>query len=331
MNKRPTARIRGVNLGGWLVLEKWMTPSLFAGTDANDEHSFMQTKDAKRKITNHRDSFITEPDFAWIKQQGLNAVRLPIGYWILGGDDDYLGGIEYVDWAFRMAEKYGLLVLLDLHAAPGSQNGFDHSGRIGEADWFTSPEARRQTIDSLHTLYQRYKTSPSLWGVQLLNEPTPHASRKVLRQYYRQAADIIDDGHKIIFHDAFRPRRLNGALGGNQQSMIDTHIYHMISPVARLLSARQFVRICQPLFKNRLQALSAKQPVLVGEWSAVISGQKLAKYNQSDAVSLQVDFANKQLAVYDSYAHGWFYWSYKTERKGMWNFRYLIENGLLEI
>lgn len=29
--------LQGVNLGGWLVLEKWMTPSLFDGTTAADE------------------------------------------------------------------------------------------------------------------------------------------------------------------------------------------------------------------------------------------------------------------------------------------------------
>jgi hypothetical protein len=29
--------IRGVNLGNWLVLEKWMSPEPFAGTDAEDE------------------------------------------------------------------------------------------------------------------------------------------------------------------------------------------------------------------------------------------------------------------------------------------------------
>ncbi len=30
-------QLRGVNLGGWLVLEKWMNQNLFAGTDAMDE------------------------------------------------------------------------------------------------------------------------------------------------------------------------------------------------------------------------------------------------------------------------------------------------------
>ena len=28
------SNLRGVNLGGWLVLEKWITPSLFEGLQA---------------------------------------------------------------------------------------------------------------------------------------------------------------------------------------------------------------------------------------------------------------------------------------------------------
>ena len=33
-------KLRGVNLGGWLVLEKWITPSLFEGLKATDETSY---------------------------------------------------------------------------------------------------------------------------------------------------------------------------------------------------------------------------------------------------------------------------------------------------
>jgi glucan 1,3-beta-glucosidase len=31
--------IRGVNLGGWLLTERWITPSLFASTNTDDEWS----------------------------------------------------------------------------------------------------------------------------------------------------------------------------------------------------------------------------------------------------------------------------------------------------
>ena len=30
-------KIIGTNLGNWLVLEKWMSPFIFAGTDEEDE------------------------------------------------------------------------------------------------------------------------------------------------------------------------------------------------------------------------------------------------------------------------------------------------------
>ena len=71
--------LRGVNLGGWLVLEPWMTPSLFAGTDAKDEYTFMTTPDAAAKLRRHHETFITEDDFAWLGEQGLDLVRLPVG------------------------------------------------------------------------------------------------------------------------------------------------------------------------------------------------------------------------------------------------------------
>ena len=58
--------LTGVNLGGWLILERWMTPTLFEGTDAQDEYSFMQTPSAKAKLRNHQKTFITERDFKWL-------------------------------------------------------------------------------------------------------------------------------------------------------------------------------------------------------------------------------------------------------------------------
>ena len=33
-------KIKGVNLGNWLVLEKWMSSELFKGVDADDEEDF---------------------------------------------------------------------------------------------------------------------------------------------------------------------------------------------------------------------------------------------------------------------------------------------------
>ena len=52
--------LRGVNLGGWLVLEKWMTPAFFADSDAVDEHTFMQTEHAIEKLMLNDSSLVIE-------------------------------------------------------------------------------------------------------------------------------------------------------------------------------------------------------------------------------------------------------------------------------
>ena len=43
-------KIKGVNLGGWLVLEKWMAPHLFDGTNADDEYYLPQELSEKEYL-----------------------------------------------------------------------------------------------------------------------------------------------------------------------------------------------------------------------------------------------------------------------------------------
>ena len=73
--------IRGVNLGNWLVLEKWMDPAVFAGTEAEDEawlSRLLDSEELKKRIKKHRDTYVTEEDFKRIADLGLNLVRIPV-------------------------------------------------------------------------------------------------------------------------------------------------------------------------------------------------------------------------------------------------------------
>ena len=127
-------KIRGVNLGNWLVLEKWMSPSMFEGTSVGDEYHLARALSPevyKERIRRHRKEFITEQDFALIARMGMNAVRIPVPYFIFGDRSPFIGCIEELDNAFDWAEKWGLKILIDLHTVPGSQNGFDNGGLSG--------------------------------------------------------------------------------------------------------------------------------------------------------------------------------------------------------
>ena len=63
----------GVNLGNWLVLEKWMEPHLFEGLAADDENELAREADPEwlqQRIKHHRDLYITEETSARSPSQG---------------------------------------------------------------------------------------------------------------------------------------------------------------------------------------------------------------------------------------------------------------------
>jgi len=58
-------KVRGVNLGGWLLLEPWITPSIFNPLPANvvDEYTLTQQLGpdaAKSLLTQHWNTWITQ-------------------------------------------------------------------------------------------------------------------------------------------------------------------------------------------------------------------------------------------------------------------------------
>jgi len=69
----------------------------------------------------------------------VEIVRLPIGDWTLKPYGPYVGctdgAKEKIQWFLDTAEKYGIHVLLDVHAVKGSQNGFDNSGISNRTVW----------------------------------------------------------------------------------------------------------------------------------------------------------------------------------------------------
>ncbi len=116
----PGDRLRGVNLGGWLLLEKWITPSLFAGLAATDETTYcaeLGLDEATRRLHHHWQTFITRDDFAWLARTGINAVRLPVGHWLFGPDYPYhrsygsarhpfvVGGLEIAGPGVRVGRR----------------------------------------------------------------------------------------------------------------------------------------------------------------------------------------------------------------------------------
>ena len=180
------------------MLEKWITPSLFEGLQATDETTYcveLGEAEATRRLHQHWNTFITRDDFAWLQRAGINAVRLPIGHWLFGKDYPYHrsyqevrypfrgGGIEIVDKVFQWAAEFGLRVVLDLHAAPGCQNGFDNGGILGVCEWHTNEEYIQHSLDVLERLAAALQRSPGAArhpGAQRAELGYPHRPAEAL-------------------------------------------------------------------------------------------------------------------------------------------------------
>ena len=158
----------GVSLGGWLVLEPWIVPSLFEevyekmGEMPVDEYTYTKLlgkREAEKALEEHWSSFYTEDDFQDIVDHGINLVRIPIGYWAFGllADDPYVQGQEYyLDQAIEWADKYDLQVQIDIHGMPGSQNGFDNSGKRTDPTWLNGGENMDLTYDVMDYFFNKY-------------------------------------------------------------------------------------------------------------------------------------------------------------------------------
>lgn len=89
--------MKGVNFGGWLVLERFITPSIFKDTEVKDEYSLSLLGEKYRaRIRKHHKNFITEADFKWLSQR-VELIRIPVGYWIFGDEKPYVESTERLD------------------------------------------------------------------------------------------------------------------------------------------------------------------------------------------------------------------------------------------
>ncbi|KAK4704592.1 glucan 1,3-beta-glucosidase, partial [Phenoliferia sp. Uapishka_3] len=256
--------ISGVNLGGWLMLEPFITPALFepfnsitdsptATNGAVDEWTLSVAlgNNLSTVLTNHYATFITEKDFAEIAAAGLNWVRIPIPYWIIEvqSGEPFLANVgwTYLLKAIEWARKYGIRINLDLHAVPGSQNGYNHSSKLGTINFLAGVMGvanAQRTLNYIRTLAEfisqpQYANVVAMFSV--LNEPRAAIiGIDSVRSFYLEAYETVraitgigeGKGPFISYHDGFVSQAKTVAQGGWMGFMngadriaIDSHPY----------------------------------------------------------------------------------------------------------
>jgi glucan 1,3-beta-glucosidase len=357
-------KLRGVNLGGWLVMEKWMTPSLFEGLQASDETTWcVELGDGARdRLVKHWETFITESDFRWLSQVGINSVRIPVGFWLFGSPYPYHpkyagkahpfveGGLVYLDSAFDWAERYGINIVLDLHAAPGCQNGFDNGGMHGVCEWHHKEEYIQFALQTLERLAERYGKRFALIGIEVLNEPHWDIPTDLLKKYTQDAyAKIRNHCDKyevaVVFHDAFRSHKeFHNFMQEPQYSNVifDIHRYQCFGSADTDMDIYGHIQKAAIHWKIEAEEIinQLKLWTYVGEWSLGLDQKVVSLWAQgpfNHALEHMDEFQQTvayraygavQLTTFEKYM-GWFFWSYKTETTPAWCFRECVNRGWL--
>ncbi|THY21207.1 glycoside hydrolase [Aureobasidium pullulans] len=284
--------IRGVNVGGWLSIEPVITPSLFDFKTSDgviDEWTLCSKLGASRAqstLEQHYSQFLTEADFAGIQAAGFDHVRIPFSYWAVTtyDGDPYVPKISwrYLLRAIEWARKYGLRINLDLHGAPGSQNGWNHSGHQGAINWLDGTDGTlngQRTLDihsQLSTFFAqpRYKNIITIYG--LVNEPKmTYLDVDTVLTWTKSAITKIRANNLtaiITFGDGFRGLdNWQGELQDFSNLLLDVHQYVIFNNQQIALPHSDKVAFACSTWTNQTLRSSDKAtgfgPTLCGEWS----------------------------------------------------------------
>ena len=331
--------LKGINAGQILLQEGWMSPfalepetnpdgSYVADADGNlqypefSEEEFraglmsnpnLADQDPQALLEYYYSCFFTEEDFRIIREElGFNTIRLPFYYQNILNEDlsrkEEEAAFSYLDWFIAQAAEHGLYVILDLHGAPGSQNGYEHSGtKTREAGLWDSPENRATTVDLWCYISDHYTNNRPELGVwiaayDLMNEPT----REYKSVTTRECWDFFDelyaairetgDCHVITMEGCWDFASLpDPADYGWENVMYEYHWYnwsHEWLPYQLFYAYQDLSNFGRDY----------EVPVLIGEFTM---------FEDRDAW-------DQGLALFDRRGYNWTIWNYKTTVTGWW-------------
>lgn len=316
--------LRGVNLGGWLMMEGYM---LFGRNIP--EKAFRESfgralgKDSLDDFTrSFRDTFIREEDIRTIKSWGANCVRIPFNYRLIEFEDRPFSlneeGLSYLNRAVKWCEEHELYCILDMHAAPGSQNNAWHSDSYGTTELFSNEFNIDRYLRLWHFLAELYKDSNAVAGYDVLNEAVvPFLSESVLKDLYRRVTKEIRDADtkRIIFLEGNfwaqrldflgKPEDANTVYSIHNYAPLDfTHnykpgLYYPGKAYSIIWNKKRFEIMAKPY---RLFMEYNDVPLFMGEFGV----------NARDGHYGEVKWVEDMLDIFRDNGMHWTYWTYKT-------------------
>jgi hypothetical protein len=205
-------RIRGTNLGNWLVPEGYMWRFEKGPASPHEIEGLVELLLGPEKAAafwhDYRDRYVTAADITFLARTGCNTLRVPLHHKFFL--DEQGEGFGLLDRVVAWSRAAGIYLILDLHCAPGGQTGTNIDDSRGYPWLFESPAAQEQLLTVWRNLARHYRDEPVVLGYDLLNEPLPsypgwERLKPLLEPLFRRVVAAVraeDSNHIVILTGA---------------------------------------------------------------------------------------------------------------------------------
>jgi aryl-phospho-beta-D-glucosidase BglC (GH1 family) len=300
----------------------------------------------KARWEQHWASAVSDSELEWLVNVAhCTSIRLPIGYWTLGGEfcagtpfEGVVGELYRGAWGaakelVRRARGFGVGVLIDFHGLPGGANGDAHSGSgSGEAEFWGSREYRELALRCIRFMVMEFREMEGVIGLQVVNEAVWGAEG--LYEWYEEVLGVveeIDDTIPVYISDGWDLGRAlrwtNGRRGVRNPIVVDTHMYYTFSVKDRSQTPAEIIsRIPQELSEldGKEGSISdrGEAQVIIGEYSCVLDGQTWDRVQPYEREGYVTQFGRAQSKKWQERAGGAYFWTFKMDWMdgGEWGF-----------
>jgi len=192
--------LRGFGLGGWLVPEGYMlhNQAWISGfespTDIENHIVDLIGSEAAEDFWNlYRENYVAQADIDQIAEWGFNHIRVPFHYkqFYDSTGTEIPIGYEIIDELISWCEPYNIYIILDMHCAPGGQNGGPISDSDGTARLWLEDSNKALTIQIWKEIATYYADHTLIGGYDLINEPVLPGS-VTLQEFKQLYIDITN-------------------------------------------------------------------------------------------------------------------------------------------
>ncbi|KAK7203833.1 glycoside hydrolase family 5 protein [Myxozyma melibiosi] len=322
--------LKGAGLGGVLNMENFITG--YSGHETEHKQAIEEVLGKEKTdffFDRFYDYFWTEADAEFYAGMGLNTLRIPFNYRHFFDDDAPSvikpSGFALLDRMVKRCAKYGIYVVLDLHAVPGGQNQDWHSdSAIHQALFWVHKDFQDRVVNLWVEIAKHYKGDVRIAGYNPVNEPADPEHTRLWAFYVRveKAIREVDPDH-ILFLDgntyAGDFSHFGKPLPNTVYAIHDYALFGFPGFEQYENKPEQYAKLVRQFERKVKVANEANVPVWNGEFGPVYEPETVypgapadidVKENAATNVK-RYNMLAAQLKIYKESSVSWSIWTYK--------------------